>query len=47
MARKSKMIIAALAAALVATLGATSPAAAGAPDSGRMSTMGTGGGWCC
>lgn len=47
MARSIKLIIAAMATALIATLGATSPAAAGAPDSGRMSTMGTGGGWCC
>ena len=47
MARRSKMIIAAMATALVATLGVTSPAAAGAPDSHKLSTMGTGGGWCC
>ena len=46
MARRSKLIIAALAAVLVTTLGATNPAAAGSPDQHRQ-TMGTGGGWCC
>jgi hypothetical protein len=47
MARRTKLVIAALATALVATLGAASPATAGGPDSTSRVQMGTGGGWCC
>lgn len=39
----TKKIIAALAVALMATLGTVAPAQAGDP----VHTTGTGGGWCC
>ena len=47
MARKSKLMIVAVAAALMATLGATSPAATGSAPADKVQMMGTGGGWCC
>jgi predicted secreted protein len=45
MARNSKMIIAAVAATLVATLGVATPASAAGPD--KQTNRGSGGGWCC
>jgi hypothetical protein len=46
MARNTKMIIAALATALVATLGVAAPADAAKPPVQQRSYAG-GGGWCC
>lgn len=45
MTRNTKMIVAALAAALVTTLGVAAPASAGPVDKQRSYTGG--GGWCC
>jgi len=46
MARNTKMIIAALATALVATLGVAAPADAARPNVEQQRVIG-GGGWCC